>query len=291
MSEHRKVTLGLVQMSMEEAPQANLAKATAMIREATAKGAKIIALPELFLGPYFCSDEKNPSALERAEPIPGTTTEALGALAAECKIILIGGSIFEKASDGQCFNTACIFGPDGRMFGQYRKLHIPHDPGFYEQNYFDSGHQPISVHRTPYGDIAVGVCYDQWFPEFARIAALKGAELIVYPTAIGNIDTAPVDPAIPENWEAMWRAAQVGHAVSNCMYVAAVNRVGHEGSTHFFGGSFVADPNAGILACGDDTEQVLIAECDLAYPKKMQEAWRFLQERKPEMYGDLIEKK
>ncbi len=286
MSEHRNVTLGLLQMSMEEGAEANLTKALSMVREAAGKGAKIIALPELFLGPYFCIDEKNKTAFERSEPIPGKSTEILGSLAAECKIVLVGGSIYEVEGE-QRYNTSCIFGPDGSVLGRYRKLHIPHDQGFYEQNYFGSGNAGPEVCATPYGTIAVGICYDQWFPEFARIATLKGAELIIYPTAIGNAEVEPVDAAIPEDWEGMWRAAQVGHAASNCIYIAAVNRVGDEGTSHFFGGSFVADPNARLLTRGDDTEQILLADIDLAYPKKMQASWRFLAERRPDMYGDL----
>ncbi len=275
-------------MSMQDSAEKNLAKALAMIRGAARGRAKIVVLPELFMDPYFCISENDQSAFKRAETIPGPTSEALGKIATEQQIVLIGGSIFEKTSEGKYFNTSCVFGPDGILLGTYRKAHIPHDPGFFEQDYFSPGDTGIRVHDTPFGKICVLICYDQWFPEAARIAALQGAELIVYPTAIGNTDTPPVDPAIPENWEAMWRAAQVGHAAANCVYVAAVNRVGDEGSTHFYGGSFIADPNARLLARADDTEQVILAEIDLSYPKKMQESWRFLKERRPELYGDLV---
>lgn len=285
---NRWVTIGLVQMSMEDSAEKNLEKALAMIGEAARKRAKIVVLPELFMGPYFCISENDQSAFNRAETIPGPTSEALGKIAAEHQIVLIGGSIFEKTSAGKRFNTSCVFGPDGKLTGTYRKTHIPHDPGFYEQDYFEPGDTGICVHDTPFGKICVLICYDQWFPEAARIATLKGAELIVYPTAIGNADTPPVDPAIPENWEEMWQAVQVGHAAANCVYIAAVNRVGDEGDTHFFGGSFVADPNARLLTKADGTEQVVLAEIDLSYPKKMQESWRFLKERRPEMYGEII---
>ncbi|MEQ1849270.1 MAG: nitrilase-related carbon-nitrogen hydrolase [Candidatus Peribacteraceae bacterium] len=288
--EKRIVTLGLVQMSMTDSAEANLQKASKMTEEAVKKGANIVVLPELFLGPYFCINEKNESEFDRAQEIPGLSTEGLGALAKRLKIVLIAGSIYE-VSKGKRYNTACVFGQDGELIGTYRKAHIPHDPGFYEQNYFGSGNETIKVHDTPFGKIAVGICYDQWFPEFARIATLNGAELLVYPTAIGNAgNVTPVDPSIPEDWETMWRSAQVGHAPANCVYVAAVNRVGDEGKTHFFGGSFVADPNARILCKGDDTEQVLMTTIDLSYPKKMQESWRFLRERRPDLYGDLTKK-
>lgn len=264
----------------------NLAKASQMIKEGAKQGAKIIVLPELFLGPYFCITEKNETEFARAENIPGESTKALGALAKELSIVLIAGSIYENHK-GKRFNTSVIFGPDGKTLGTYRKAHIPHDPGFYEQDYFGSGDEVIKVHETPFGKIAVGICYDQWFPEFARIAALNGASLIVYPTAIGKADVPPVDAKIPEDWETMWRSVQVGHAAANCVYVAGVNRVGVEGSTTFFGGSFLADPNARLLVKGDTSESILLAEINMSYPKKMQESWRFLKERRPDLYSDL----
>jgi len=284
------VTIGLVQMSMTDNKDENLKKAVAMTEEAARKGAKIVILPELFAGPYFCIVPKNAGALKLAESIPGPVSKELSELAKRLNIVLVGGSIYEEA-DGKRFNTSCVFGPDGKTIGSYRKAHIPHDPGFYEQDYFGSGDEVIKVFETPFGRIAVGICYDQWFPEFARIAALAGASLIVYPTAIGDNPTVePADPKVKENWEQMWRAAQVGHAATNCVYVAAVNRVGNEGDTHFFGGSFVADPNATLLVKGDDTEQVLLAEIDMSYPKKVQESWRFLSERRPDLYGDITKK-
>lgn len=284
---NRIVTLGLIQMSMTDSKEQNLKKAVRMVEQAAAKGAKIVVLPELFATLYFCQTPKEEKFFALAESIPGPTSNALSALAKKLKIVLVGGSIYEIES-GKRYNTSCIFGPDGETIGTYRKAHIPHDPGFYEQDYFGSGNEVINVHKTPYGNIAVGICYDQWFPEYARIAALKGAELIVYPTAIGKPDIVPpVDPGIPEDWETMWRSVQVGHAAANCIYVAAVNRVGNEGSTHFYGGSFVADPNARLLKKADDSEQVVLVEIDLSYPKKMQTAWRFLEERRPDLYGDI----
>ena len=288
--EKRIVTVGLVQMSMQDSAEANLVKAEKMVAEAVAKGAKIVALPELFATPYFCQTPRNAAAFARSEPIPGPTSARLAALAKKHQIVLVGGSIFEKTSDGKFYNTACIFGPDGSMLGTYRKTHIPHDPAFYEQDYFAPGDTGVRVFATPYGKIAVLICYDQWFPEAARIAALKGAEIIFYPTAIATSPhIAPVDAAIPEDWEKMWTCAQVGHAAANGIYIAAINRVGNEGDMHFWGGSFIADPGANMLIKGDDTEQVLVAACDLSYPKKMQEAWRFLTERRPEMYSPLTQ--
>ena len=281
------VQIGLIQMAMSSEKEENLKKAIVMTEEAVQKGAKIVILPELFAGPYFCIVPKNNDALSLAESIPGPLSEALSSLAKRLKIVLVGGSIYEL-SNGKRYNTSCIFGPDGETIGTYRKSHIPHDPGFYEQDYFGSGNAVINVHKTPYGNIAIGICYDQWFPEYARIATLKGADLIVYPTAIGTTpDAEPADPEVKEDWEHMWRAAQVGHSAANNVYIAGVNRIGDEGNTHFFGGSFVADPFAKILVLGDDKEQILLTTIDTSLPKKVQASWRFLSERRPDLYGDL----
>ena len=274
-------------MSMTDDTSSNLKKAILMTEEAAKKGANIVVLPELFAGPYFCIVPKDKAAFIRAESIPGPLTEELSKVAARLKIVLIGGSIYE-AAEGKYFNTATVFGPDGRLIGTYRKTHIPHDPGFYEQDYFSPGDTGIRVHDTPFGKISVLICYDQWYPEAARIAVLKGAEIIVYPTAIGNPGLPPVDPDIPEDFEMMWRSVQVGHAAANNVYVAAINRVGKEAGTTFWGGSFIASPTAAILAQADDKECVLVADCDLAYVKKMHDSWRLLIERKPKTYGDLL---
>ncbi|MDD4319210.1 MAG: N-carbamoylputrescine amidase [Candidatus Peribacteraceae bacterium] len=289
--DNRPVTVGLVQMLPSEDAAASLAKASAMVREAADRDADIVVLPELFLGPYFCAKPGDAEAFLRAEPVPGPATQALSALAKKCGVVLIGGSIFEKAEDGKYFNTCPVFESDGTLLGAYRKTHIPHDPEFYEQDYFAPGDTGIKVFETSAGRIAPLICYDQWFPEAARIATLKGAELIVYPTAIATSpDIPPVTPEIPEDWELMWRSAQVGHAAANNVYVAAVNRAGREGPMHFWGGSFVADPGGRLLAKADDTEQVVLAACDLGHVHRMQESWRFLQERRPDMYGDLTKK-
>lgn len=282
-----KVKVALIQMGMVSDHKKNLGKALEMIGEAAKKGANIVCLPELFSGLYFCQKEHDDGAFNEAETIPGPTTQVLSEVAKKNGIVLVGGSIFEKASE-KFYNTAMVFGPDGKLLGTYRKTHIPHDPDFFEQNYFSAGDTGIKVFETPFGKICVLICYDQWFPEAARIATLHGAELIVYPTAIGTgDDISPVDPNIPEDWEEMWRSAQVGHAAVNNVYVAALNRVGTEGKMHFWGGSFIANPGGKILAKADDSEQILIADCDFSYVKKMQDSWRFLKERRPDMYGDI----
>lgn len=288
--EKKTFTLGLVQMSMSENADKNLKKAIDMTRQAVAKSAQVVVLPELFMGPYFCQRKNDRSAFDRAEPIPGPTTKILGELARELKIVLVGGSVFEKAKE-KYFNTASIFGPDGKMLGTYRKSHIPHDKNFYEKNYFSPGNTGIRVFETPFGKIAPGVCYDQWSPEFARIAALRGAELIVYPTAISNVDGIPrVDKDIPEDWEQHWRGVQVGHAGANNVYVAAVNRVGREGKSVFWGGSFVVNPGGIVIAQGGDREEIVYAKYKPSYVHKMQKAWGFFPNRRPDLYGDLTKK-
>ncbi len=283
----RIVTLGLIQMSMADDAGKNLEKAELMIRDAAEKGANVVVLPELFLGPYFCRIRHDETAFARAEAIPGPTTAKLSALAKELKIVLVGGSIYEQTKDKR-YNTACVFNPDGSLVGTYRKTHIPHDPGFWEQDYFAAGDTGFRVHDTAFGKIAVMICYDQWFPEAARLAAMAGAEILIYPTAIGNPDLPNVVPnGMPEDWEPMWRAAQVGHSASNNVFVATVNRVGTEHETAFFGGSFVADPSATVIAQGGHREEILLAKCDLDLVKEMQECWRFFLERRPDAYGGL----
>ncbi|OGJ65132.1 hypothetical protein A3A67_03715 [Candidatus Peribacteria bacterium RIFCSPLOWO2_01_FULL_51_18] len=278
-------------MSMSARKEENLDKALGFIDEAVKKGANIVVLPELFSVTYFCRLPADKSAFDFAEPIPGPTTKALSDTAKKNGIVLVGGSVYETA-EGKHFNTACVFGSDGKQFDIYRKTHIPHDQGFFEQDYFAPGDTGIIVHDTPFGKICVLICYDQWFPEAARIAALKGAEIIIYPTAIATSpDIPPIDKEIKEDWNLMWRSVQVGHAAANCVYVAAVNRVGTEGNMKFWGGSFIAGPGANLLVLGDDKERILYATCDLKYVKKMQESWRFLKERRPEMYGELTKKK
>jgi predicted amidohydrolase len=283
----RLVTIGLIQMRCGNTPRANLTKAIKRIGAAVQAGAQIVCLPELFMGPYFCQSQDDPQAFERAEPIPGPTSEALAHAAKEHGIVIIGGSIFEKSAEGKFYNTAPILGPDGALLGAHRKVHIPEDPLFHEQHYFTPGSSEINVYKTPYGKIAALICFDQWFPEAARIAALQGAEIIFYPTAIGKIDEA-VEENITGDWEKMWRNAQLGHAAVNNVFVAAVNRVGQEGALRFWGGSFLADPSSELLAYAGKGEKVLVAQCDLARVQRLQEAWGFLRHRRPDVYQPLL---
>jgi predicted amidohydrolase len=214
--------------------------------------------------------------------------EGVARAAREHRVVLVGGSVFEKAPDGRFFNTSAVFNPDGALVGTYRKTHIPEDILYHEQHYFAPGDTGVRVFDTAHGRIAPLICYDQWYPEAARLAALAGAELVVYPTAIGVIDEA-VEANITGDWEQMWRAAQVGHAAANNVFVAAVNRVGREGAITFWGGSFVAGPAAEVLAKGGAGEEVVFATCDLARVRPLQEAWRFLANRRPAAYAKLTE--
>lgn len=282
----RPVTLGLVQMRCDGPPAENLAKALDRIAAAAGRGAQLVALPELFLGRYFCQRPDDRTAFDLAEPVPGPTTEALAAAARRHHVVLVGGSVFEKAPDGRYFNTAPVFGPDGTLLGAYRKTHIPEDVLYHELHYFSPGDTGVRVFDTPLGKVAVLVCFDQWFPEAARLATLAGAELLVYPTAIGDIDET-VETNITGNWQQMWRAVQVGHAAANGVFVAALNRVGREDALTFWGGSFVADPSGQVLAEAGVAEQVLLATCDLGRVRALQEAWGFLRNRRPDAYGGL----
>jgi N-carbamoylputrescine amidase len=282
----RSVTLALVQMRCDADRDANLASAARLVGEAARRAANVVVLPELFLGPYFCQRSDDRSAFDRAEPIPGPTTEALADLARRQRVVLVGGSLFERGADGRFYNTAVVHDANGRLLGVYRKTHIPEDNLYHEQHYFAPGDTGIRVFDTTAGKIAPLICYDQWYPEAARIATLAGAEIIVYPTAIGVIDTT-VEQNITGDWEQMWRSAQVGHAAVNNVFVAAVNRVGREGHITFWGGSFIADPSGAVLAKGGDGEEIVLARCNLDRVAALQNAWRFLPNRRPEVYKPL----
>ncbi len=286
MAPPRPVTLALVQMRCDAGRDDNLARALRGVAEVAARGAEVVVLPELFAGPYFCQRPDDRAAFALAEPIPGPTTHALSEAARRLGIVLVGGSVFERAADGRYFNTASVFGADGRRLGDYRKTHIPEDVLYHEQHYFAPGDTGVRVFDTPHGKIAPLICYDQWYPEAARLATLKGAELLVYPTAIGVIDET-VETNITGDWEQMWRAAQVGHAAVNNVFVAAVNRVGREGAITFWGGSFVADPSGAVIAKAGAGEEVVVARCDLARVPALRKAWRFLENRRPDVYGGL----
>jgi N-carbamoylputrescine amidase len=292
MSDHYKV--GLIQMRCTPEPDKNLARATEMVREAATKGANIVCLPELFLTQYFCQRE-DAALFDLAEAIPGPTTNALAPLAKELNIVLIA-SLFEKRARGLYHNTAAMLDADGSLKGIYRKMHIPDDPLYYEKFYFTPGDLGFKAFDTKVGRIGTLVCWDQWYPEGARLTALQGAEILFYPTAIGW------HPAEKEQYGVAqhdaWRTIQRAHAIANGVFVCVVNRVGHEDGNirgnkakeglglEFWGGSFVADPFGRVLIEGShDKEEVLVADIDLKLLEDTRRNWPFLRDRRIESYG------
>jgi N-carbamoylputrescine amidase len=281
-------TIGLVQMRCEPDPQANLDKALARIRQAAQSGAEIICLQELFRTPYFCQ-RQDPSFFDLAEPIPGPTSERLGQVARETGTVIVG-SLFERRAPGVYHNTAVVLDTDGSLRGLYRKMHIPDDPLYYEKYYFTPGDLGFRAFETRFGRIGTLVCWDQWYPEGARLTALQGATVLFYPTAIGwhPREKAEFGQAQYQAWELMQRA----HAIANGVYVVAVNRVGHEGppegGLEFWGGSFVSDPFGVVLArAAHDQEEVLVVPCDLRRLEDVRRNWPFLRDRRIDAYADL----
>jgi len=275
-----ELTLGLVQMSMVDDRDANISKAVTMVAEAARQGASMVCLPELFASPYF---PQHRGARPLAEPVPGPTTRRLAEAARESKVTLVGGSLYEKAPGGRFYNTSVVFDETGRILGRYRKVQVPQDESFYEKDYFSSG-KTYSVFRTTSAAVGVLICFDQWYPEPARVNKLMGADVLFYPTAIGRVDGIEESEG---DWKEAWEAVQRGHAVSNSMIVAAVNRVGREGRMSFWGCSFVCDQFGTVLARADEREQVLLATCDLGLGSRVEEGWGFLRNRKPGTYGRL----
>ena len=278
------VTIGLIQMSCGPEPGANLKKAIGRIGEAAKKGARIVCLPELFRSQYFCQNEdiKN---FTLAELIPGPSTEALSKVARQKKIVIVA-SIFEKRTAGIYHNTAVVIDANGRIAGKYRKMHIPDDPLYYEKFYFTPGDLGFRTHETKYGKIGALVCWDQWFPEAARLTALSGAQFLFYPTAIGWLPNEK--PEMRRAQHSAWETIQRAHAIANGVYVAVVNRVGHEGQLNFWGQSFVADPFGRIIAkASSDQEEVLIVDCDLDQIDETRQNWPFLRDRRIDYYSAL----
>jgi N-carbamoylputrescine amidase len=281
------VPLALVQMTCSEDPGENLAKACDRIERAARDGARVICLPELFRSRYFCQSE-DPAHFALAEPIPGPTTEALSELAAARGVVIIA-PLFEHRAEGLYHNTAVTIDVDGEIVGRYRKMHIPDDPLYLEKFYFAPGDLGFEAVATRQGRLGTLICWDQWFPEAARLAALSGAEILCYPTAIGwQFDEGPeVDAAQHDAWETVQRA----HAIANGVFVAAVNRVGQEGAIHFWGQSFAADPFGRVLArASADDEETLLVECDLEAVERVRRDWPFLRDRRIDAYADLAKR-
>ena len=286
----RSVTLGLVQSRCTLDPAENLRKAIAGVREARARGAEIVCLEELFRSQYFCQTEDH-GHFALAEPVPGPSTEVLSKLAAELGVVIIA-SLFERRAEGLYHNTAAIIDADGRYLGKYRKMHIPDDPQYYEKFYFTPGDLGFLAWDTKFGRIGVLVCWDQWYPEAARLTALAGAQILFYPTAIGWLPAEKAEHGAQQ--QTAWEAIQRSHAIANGVYVCAVNRVGHEGPAgggiEFWGGSFVADPGGRIVAKAGQGEEVLVAACDLGKVDATRTHWPFLRDRRIDAYGDLTKR-
>ena len=259
-----------------------LDRATASVREAAAKGANICVLPELFRSPYFCQ-EMEPRHFDLAEPVPGPTTDRLAALAGELGVVIVA-SLFERAMPGLYYNTTAVLDADGTLAGTYRKAHIPDDPLYCEKFYFAPGDSDFPVFQTRFAKLGVLICWDQWYPEAARICALKGAELLVYPTAIGRIESEPADEQ--ERQLDAWRTVQRGHAIANGLYVAAVNRVGVEAGIDFWGHTFCAGPQGELLAEADDKQPTtLFVTCDRARIADVRNIWPFFRDRRVDAYA------
>lgn len=283
---NRIVHLSLIQHSFESTPEATVNKVMNHIRTAANQGAQVICLQELFNANYFCSSvDQNNFAL--AESIPGPTINKLSKLAGELSVVLLV-PIFEKAAAGLYFNSMAVIDADGTLLGKYRKMHIPEDPGFHEKYYFTPGDLGYRVFDTAYCKIGTLICWDQWFPEAARLTALKGAELIVYPTAIGTLHTER--DAEKEQFTDAWKTIQRSHAIANGCYVASVNRVGSEDAARFWGGSFVAGPFGEILSEGGEDEGVISAEIDLSALEPQRQTWPFFRDRRIDSYNGITKR-
>jgi N-carbamoylputrescine amidase len=296
----KTITLGLIQDGVADSTAKTLEQTIAQVREAAKRGAQIVCLKELFNAPYFCKALKQ-EYFNFAEPIPGPTVDALVKVAKELQVVIVV-PIYERQAAGLYRNSAVVIDADGTQLGVYRKMHIPHDPLFEEKYYFAPGDavtegegssNGFKVWKTRYGTIGVLICWDQWYPEAARITTLLGAEILLYPTAIGW------HPSEKKEWGATqvdsWRTAQRAHAIANGVFVAAVNRVGFEAEQgtdglEFFGHSFVADPYGRLIADAGEKPEILIAKCDLSLVEGARRNWPFLRDRRIDAYGPILKR-
>ena len=280
------IRIALVQGYDQGSKEANLAYTIARIREAASGGAKIICTQELFNLPYFCTIQ-DPKNFNLAEPVPGPTTDKLAMLAKKLGVVLIA-SLFERRSSGIYHNTAAILNADGSYLGKYRKMHIPQDPGFEEKFYFTPGDLGYKVWDTAFGKIGVLICWDQWYPEAARLAALGGAEILFYPSAIGWLKNEKGDLGIAQH--NAWETIQCGHAVANGCYVATVNRVGEESEIEFWGQSFIANSYGQVMdRASADTDAIVYADCDLLGLEETRRDWPFFRDRRVASYSGISE--
>ncbi len=296
MPSNRNYRVGVVQMRCTPDPDENLERAVSMVRDAARQGASVVCLPELFRAQYFCQREDT-ALFDLAEPIPGPSTERLGAVAREEKVTIIA-SLFERRAAGLYHNTAATLGTDGSILGLYRKMHIPDDPLFYEKYYFTPGDLGYRALDTAVGKLGTLVCWDQWYPEGARITALQGANVLFYPTAIGWHPYEKAEHGAAQ-YDA-WQTIQRSHAIANGVYVASPNRVGLEHGDvrgnrvdgpglEFWGGSFIADPFGRVVAkASHEAEEILIAEVDLKLLEEQRRNWPFLRDRRIDSYAPIV---
>ena len=279
------VRIGLIQLTAEDTPAANVRKTLPRIEEAAAKGAKIIGLQEMFTTKYFCINQ-DPKNFDLAEPIETGPSVTELAKAAKRLGVVIVAPLFEARGSEVYHNTAAVIDADGTVLGKYRKMHIPQDPGFEEKFYFTPGDLGFRTWKTAHGDIGVLICWDQWYPEAARLTALGGAQILFYPTAIGWLPEEKA--ALGHAQHNAWETVQRGHGVANGCYIAATNRVGTEGRTQFWGQSFVSDPYGEIVARASvEKEEILLADCDLVKQREFRRIWPFFRDRRIDAYGDL----
>lgn len=274
------VKVAAIQIKVTEDMSVNLREAVIKVKQAAKMGAKIICLPELFRTIYF-PQKINKDFDKYAETIPGESSKIFSKLAKELKVVIIA-PLFEKAKNGHYYNSAVVIDETGKLLETYRKVHIPHDPLFYEKSYFKSGDTGYRIYKTKDATFAVLICYDQWFPEAARLVALAGAEIIFYPTAIGKIVG---HKAAEGDWHEAWETIQRSHAIANSVYVVAVNRVGIEGKLNFWGQSFISDAFGKVLRRASSTkEEIITANLNLANNKTIREGWGFFRNRRPDTY-------
>jgi N-carbamoylputrescine amidase len=291
MPAKRVVNVGLVQMRCTDDPEENTRRAVAGVREAAAQGAQVVCLPELFRSLYFCQSEEHVN-FGLAEPIPGPSTERFGALARELGVVIVA-SLFEKRAEGLYHNTTAVLDADGAYLGKYRKMHIPDDPLFYEKFYFTPGDLGFKVFPTRFGKLGVLICWDQWYPEGARLTALRGAEILFYPTAIGWHPSEKAEHGVAQHQS--WELIQRSHGVANGCYVVSVNRTGHEGDQgggiEFWGQSFISDPQGTILTKAPvDEPAVLVQPLDLGKLDVQRTHWPFLRDRRIDAYGEITKR-
>ncbi|TNE70680.1 carbon-nitrogen hydrolase [bacterium] len=281
-----KVKLGLVQTVGHQNPEKNLQNHLQKIREAAQKGAQIICLQEMFNTIYFCHVEDE-AYFEWAQAIPGPISNAMSDLAKELGVVLIV-PYFEKRAPGIYHNTAAVIDADGTYLGKYRKMHIPDDPGFYEKFYFTPGDIGFKIFETKFATIGVLICWDQWYPEAARLTAMHGAEILFYPTAIGTLEHESEQEKV--RFRDAWQTIQRSHSIANGCYVASVNRIGVENGTKFWGHSFVSAPFGEVIAQAGDQEEILVAEVDIAKMDAQRRIWPFFRDRRIDEFGDLTKR-